>query len=233
MRILTPNANYFLDIHEDIPQEDLADTLKVVKEAWIENVYQINDHDFASPETLGGQAVFVDIGANIGAMSLYVASFNDQRNDSNQIKIYAVEPEPNNLKTLNSNVKNNNKVGQIKLIDKAIAATKGRISISNRGGNSKINREGSTVDAITLDDLFEEYRIDECDVLKMDVEGAEYEILNNASEATLKKIKYLALEFDAVETHTFGVMITKLAELFNLHIIGRPSNGGYIYGRRY
>ncbi len=71
------------------------------------------------------------------------------------------------------------------------------------------------------------------DVLKVDVEGMEYDIIADADEDTLRKIKYITLEFDAAPDELFGPLVTKLSKLFQIHILGSPERGGYIYARRY
>jgi FkbM family methyltransferase len=230
MRILTPNARFFLDTPDDLVGKYLIDSQNVVRESWVENVYQINDSDFNESR------IFIDVGANIGAVSLFVSSFNSNRDENNKIKIYAVEPEIHNLKILSSNVIKNNEIETIKIETSALSTKEGNSYISNRGGNSMLtskNSDCSEIKTITLEQLFNKYEINQCDVLKMDIEGSEYEVLINSSLETLKRIKYLTLEFTKTNAEQFGELISHLAEIFNLHIIGRPSNGGYIYGRRY
>jgi hypothetical protein len=47
----------------------------------------------------------------------------------------------------------------------------------------------------TLDDVFTTLAIDRCDLLKLDCEGAEYEIIFGASNATLAKIRHIVAEY--------------------------------------
>lgn len=51
------------------------------------------------------------------------------------------------------------------------------------------------IKTITLDKIIEENNIDFIDILKMDIEGTEYEVLKNLSEDTLKKIGQITCEF--------------------------------------
>lgn len=237
MRILTPNAKYALESSDELTGKNAIDSQNVVREAWVENVYQIHDGDFSE------KGVFIDIGANIGAVSLQVAAFNDNRAPENQIKVYAFEPEPNNLKLLNKNVKSNGKADQIRLIDKAVY-NGNPMFITNEGGNSTLkaldpgvafveNIDGTKVETISLDDVFTQNNIAECDVLKMDIEGSEYAALLTCDISTLRKIKYLTLEFSAASLHDFGQLVARLATVFGIQIIGVPERGGYIYAKRY
>lgn len=230
--LLTPDSKYLFEGREE--GQDLCidknSDWKVVKETWIENVYQINPSDF------GDTGIFIDIGANIGAVSVYVASFNNALDvGSKRIKVFAYEPEPHNLSLLSKNIKRNNLVDDIKIIPKAVFSTS-PIMISNKGGDSSVLqtlKDSSEVEAVSLESVFANNKIASCDVLKMDVEGAEYDILLNTDIEILRKIKYLALEFHCGHNREFGKVVAKLAEVFNLHILGTPSRGGYIYGRRY
>lgn len=233
MKILTPNAKYTFEIHDDIVDDiDRKTSPLVIKETWVENVYQVNEGDFHASN------IFVDIGANIGAMSIYVASFNENREPDKKIKIFAYEPEPHNLQSLDTNIRNNEVIGQIKVHSKAVYPST-PVQITHSGGGSSVfNRDGkdlpfTEVEAVTLEKVFSENNIQECDVLKMDIEGAEYHNILGSSDETLKRIRYITLEFHPIDDITFGEFITKLAHIFNIHIIGKPSGGGQIYGRRY
>lgn len=232
MKILTPNAKYALEINDDIPNEkDRLDSQQVVKESWVENVYQIHGSDF------NDTGIFIDIGANIGAVSLFVAAMNDGRDQGMPaIKTYAYEPEPNNLSVLKQNIVNNEKREQVKIIGKAVSNFQGTMKINNRGGNSMLvdhTQEGAEVKVVTLEDVFLDNEIEQCDVMKIDIEGAEYGLLLDANVDTLRRIKYLTLEFSATDLPTFGQTVAHLAQVFGIQIIGVPERGGYIYARRY
>jgi len=52
-----------------------------------------------------------------------------------------------------------------------------------------------TVPGITLDSLFEKYSISHVDLLKVDIEGSEFDMLLTASEKTLAKVAQITVEF--------------------------------------
>ena len=56
------------------------------------------------------------------------------------------------------------------------------------------NIKAIEVPCLGLFDVFEEHKIDRCDLLKLDCEGAEYEVLYNAPEEVLNKIDQMAIE---------------------------------------
>ena len=212
------------------PSYDHNLDFKVINETWEENVYRIYEDQFS------GEGIFVDIGANIGAVSIFVDSFNNDRGYNNKIKVYAVEPEPNNLLLLNQNIQNN-PVKNITVVNNAIWHQQEMVSISNRGGNSSIvnleNENKTEVLAITMESLFSKYNIKEVDVMKIDIEGAEFGLIINTPAETLAKINRLVLEFDKSFDGSFGKMIEKLAKQFGIEILGSPERGGYVYANRY
>jgi hypothetical protein len=52
-----------------------------------------------------------------------------------------------------------------------------------------------TVPGITLDSLFKKYSITHVDLLKVDIEGSEFDMLMAASEETLAKVAQITVEF--------------------------------------
>ncbi len=227
--ILETNGYVFnLRDEEHDPSDDHDLDWKVIEETWTENVYRIHQWQFAE------DAVFVDIGANVGSVSLFVDNFNKDRED--KIRVFAIEPEPHNLSLLQKNIENN-PVENVTVINKAIWHQNKEVLITNRGGNSSIFEiegvEQTKIQAITLERLFRENNIKHVDVMKIDIEGAEFDLIINASEKTLAKIKYITLEFDKSFDGKFGIMVEKLAKQFGLEILGSPERGGYIYGNRY
>ena len=223
------NYNFQIREYAEDPSDDHNLDFKVINETWIENVYRIHQGQFF------GSGVFVDIGANIGAVSLFVDSFNKDREDDSKIKVYSVEPEPNNLYLLNKNIENN-PTENITIVNNAIWYEEKMVSISNRGGNSSIldlEEDSSEVLAITLETLFLTYDIKEVDVMKIDIEGAEFDLIINTPAETLAKINRLVLEFDKSFDGRFGQMIEKLSKQFGIDILGSPERGGYVYANRY
>src|SRR5437879_4305635 len=78
----------------------------------------------------------------------------------------------------------------------AVAADPGRLYMATKAGLAERSRtlpqeEGSAaapIEAITLEQVFDRSRIERCDFLKIDCEGAEYDILFGASEVALRRI---------------------------------------------
>jgi len=125
---------------------------------------------------------FVDIGANVGLFSLFVAA-----RAGAQARILAIEPEPGNLRRLEFNIAANPGV-PIKAIAKALSDEPGVVAVEldrrDRGGTRtrKLDQAGfrpetARVAAATLLEVLTDEAIDTVDALKTDVEGLEDVIL--------------------------------------------------------
>jgi FkbM family methyltransferase len=125
--------------------------------------------------------IFIDIGANVGLFSFFVAARAGTRT-----RILAVEPEPGNLARLSFNVEAN-PGAPVRPIPLALGDEAGELAIElhqrDRGGTRtrKITDHGSKnetrVEVRTLLQLVRDENIGAIDAIKIDVEGAEGAIL--------------------------------------------------------
>ena len=129
---------------------------------------------------LKDDAVFLDVGANIGAYALFVAALTGPR-----ARILAVEPQPDVFDRLTYNIAQN-PFGTIKAIACAVADRAGELTLfidpRNRGESSvKIvgthKSAAIRVPSVTLLSLCRSEGIERIDAIKLDVEGAEDLIL--------------------------------------------------------
>ncbi len=140
------------------------------------------ERDIARAIAQGRRFAFVDIGANVGLFSLFVASRAGQ-----QAHILAIEPEPGNLGRLEFNLSANPGL-PITIIPKALSDEAGVVAVEldrrDRGGTrtTKIGQAEAPVQTIrvpaqTLFDVLAGEGVDAIDALKIDVEGLEDVIL--------------------------------------------------------
>jgi FkbM family methyltransferase len=197
----------------------------VVKEIWDENVYRTNHWNFFREDT--GQEVVVDIGANIGTFSIYAAYYG--------AKVFAIEPEPNNLESLIKNIELNGMKDLIKPVAVGISDFNGEAVISNEGGDSTIldNKDGSKIKIMSLDSFIKKNKISSIGVLKIDTEGSEVKTILGASKKSLAMCKYIAIEFDKRTGKHLGEMVQKLSETHHVHTMGSWERGGMIFADLY
>lgn len=211
------NENIKFHIRPDYPTDEI-----VVREIWEENVYEVGDGNFGEGSTV------VDLGANIGTFSIY-AAFKGA-------KVYAVEPEPHNLEALKANIELNNMQDVVIPIDFGISDYKGVAIINDDGGGSTIKDEfgdGTVIEVMPLDEFFALYQLNSVDVLKIDIEGAEVDVILGASRETLNKCKYITMEFDIRSGKYLGDMVKKLSETHHVRTMGSWERGGMIFARIY
>jgi FkbM family methyltransferase len=150
-------------------------------------------HDLYPRSLLRHARVVVDVGANIGLASYYA------RLQAPQAKILAFEADPFTFALLSNNVRGLD----VHCGNAAVTSKKGEISFFSSevsGWSSLFQSRGAltaaevTVPAVKLSDVFKD--IPAVDFLKVDVEGAEYDILLGDSALWDTQINALAVEVD-------------------------------------
>jgi FkbM family methyltransferase len=144
--------------------------------------------------------VVLDLGANLGIISILLAK------KFPFIKIYSFEASPINYQNFIKNIEDNN-CDNITPFNLAVWSTSDLTveiptSPTNSGGSSIYYKSEffeqypvSKVQTISLEDIFDQNNIDNCKLLKIDVEGAEYEIFRTFPEEKLSNIKNIGIEF--------------------------------------
>jgi FkbM family methyltransferase len=153
-------------------------------------------HELASTQILKSiltkNECVVDIGANIGYYTLLEAEI---------VKdgiVYAIEPDPINFSILNQNIRMNG-LENVKTFNVAISNEKGfaRFYIYRRRNLCSLIKYDNpigeiVVETCALDEFLKDKKVN---FIRMDVEGAEYEILNGAHETLKRKNLKLFIEF--------------------------------------
>ena len=173
-------------------------------------MYSIFDFDITKIKN------FVDVGSCYGMAAV---SFIER-----DIKTYLIEADADNTKIIKRMWDSNS---LIKIIDKAITTSDGTVDFwitpgqgsvvsslyeIDANGNS-IQRSKITVESITPNTLVESY-IDEefIDLMKVDIEGAEYDFFETITDNNLKKIKRFIIEFhnnDGIKAMSIIKKLTK------------------------
>lgn len=148
--------------------------------------------DYAmNPSTL--PRVIVDAGAYTGYTAIYFAE------KFPTAKIIAIEPVPSNFELLKKNTSN---YPQIFPINKALWYQNTRLQIHDQSTghwgytvaeNTAPTSNLGEIDAITINDIMQEFKINQIDLLKVDIEGAEKEIFEHC-QPWIANIGIIAIE---------------------------------------
>lgn len=195
----------------------LSYDLYVLAEVFLEQVYAPQAVQIRGPE------VVVDLGANIGAFSLWAAG------KWKPGRIVAVEMDEQNYRLFEKNMRLNQMDDTVMLVKAAIWDVNGRVGIRRHGFNHGMNQAISDpsladIPAITLEKLMEMTGVKKVDVLKMDIEGAEGRLFCPANEMIFaESVGYLMAELHP----TRGTEVEKITRYlhgigFEVHIRAQP-----------
>jgi FkbM family methyltransferase len=171
---------------EQIRIEELTD-LKAFWQIFLRRVYHVHSAD----------RIIVDLGANIGLFTLYAARM------APQAKIFSFEPFPATFARLVATVRDHRLESRVTCMNSAVAGSNGtrfmpdaEVPSQRRSVASPASGTGGTeVAATTLEAIFDENHLPRVDLLKIDIEGSEYEVLLSAPPTLLARIGRVAMEY--------------------------------------
>jgi FkbM family methyltransferase len=143
--------------------------------------YEVFVHDYYRiPAALRACDVrcVVDIGANVGMSVLYwLEQFP-------RCRILAFEPHPRHAEQARRNIALNGQQHRVELRTEAAGAKSRGMLLSDQGASSALVADGTGV-AVEVVDVFPHLIGRPIDILKLDMEGGEYELLEDVRFATL------------------------------------------------
>ena len=136
----------------------------------------------------------LDCGGNIGMSALYFKHLYPQA------RIVSFEPDPSILGFLHENIEHNG-LKDVEIVNAALAAQEGTITLSSDGGVAShlegYRPEGSSTEWISFDVpcvKLSGYLDEPVDFMKMNIEGAEYEVLSEC-EPHIRQIEQMNIEY--------------------------------------
>ena len=173
-------------------------TLQNRKSAYVRDIHSIDmatvqhilwDDEYALEKlSLPKRAVVFDLGANIGTFCIGI------RHICPTAHITAYEPHPDNFKMLALNAP------FATLIQKAATKKTGIVHLEDSNKDfvqlQVVPQGGIPVESISLNDMLK--NVPNVDLLKIDIEGSEYGLLNAASPETLAKVQRIIMELHIV-----------------------------------
>lgn len=167
----------------------------VFREIFLDRDYMVVDDIIK-----GASSAVLDIGAHIGLFSMYVRCLNDN------VKIFAYEPDSENFAAMKKHFAENH-IRDIFPKNTAVAAKDGEtvLFLSEDSHNHSIfnffekETKHVKVPAVSMNKIFERdfarQGVDFCDLVKMDCEGAEFEILVSMGPDLFKKTGAFYIEY--------------------------------------
>lgn len=157
--------------------------LQSIREVWLDQSYRF-------PEELGQVDTIVDLGANIGLTSVYLATTHGAR------RLVAIEPVPSNADLVRQNLALNNIPGVV--IEAAVAAADGVVYFHDAPDSNvgRVAEAGREVRALGMRTILAELGASTIDILKVDIEGAEAQLFSG-DRAWLQQVRALMIEFHA------------------------------------
>ena len=172
-------------------------------------VYQYREiflYEFYAFNTNAVQPVIYDCGANIGSSVLYF------KKKYPQAKITAYEPSPKVYRLLEANVKKNN-LRDIRLNQQAVWIKEEMLTFNDEGADGgSIYAVSNTqkVNIQAIDFLETMQKEDKIDFLKIDIEGAEHELIPHIAPA-LHKVENIFIEY-----HSFNGQVQRLDNILTI-----------------
>ncbi|MFP2908125.1 FkbM family methyltransferase [Pyxidicoccus sp. 3LFB2] len=132
----------------------------------------LSDLAIIAPHVRPGMVAF-DVGANIGYLSLYLRSRIGLDG-----QLHCFEPEPENFAELDANLRRNN-LDNCHAVQAAVGAEEGTRTLA----------PGVTVPVITLDGFIAKHGVPRVDFVRIDVEGAELDVLTGMKAVLSRRDK--------------------------------------------
>ena len=189
--------------------ENISANMFITTYAEFERFYDLKGEREILRDVLGQVSendVFYDIGANVGLYSCMISSAIPK------CEVYPFEPHPTNVEALKRNLQLNDIGGQI--FQLALSDEEGEFELSSEGAEAGLGEHsldtsgtGSTVPVTVrrLDDLRKDHDIPIPTVVKIDVEGAELDVIRGAKETfSDPNCKVIYCEVHPERIETFG-----------------------------
>ena len=180
----------------------------VVKEVFLKEIYNQHGISIEAGDTV------LDIGGHIGVFNVYASQ------KAKKGKVYSFEPFSENFERLEMHAKIN-QLTNVSCINKGVSSVSGKqilnLSPDNNTGGHSLHLKTETdkkveIDTITLADFYEQEGITKVDFLKLDCEGAEFDIVKGNLDK-IKEIERIILECHPYGDNTVDEMIELLEEI--------------------
>jgi len=160
---------------------------------WLIEEYSKQGFDIHETDTV------IDVGAHIGSFSLYASQ------SCKKGIVYSFEPMNENYKMLKLNLQLNN-LQNVITNNSAISKSSSKIILfqnQDESGHSKFIQTDNPIEvnSKSLNDFFSENNLKSCHLLKLDCEGAEYEIIDSLNKKYFDIIEKMIIEYHLADSN--------------------------------
>ena len=165
--------------------------LAIADELFLERQYIFCEQTIDKAEN-----AIIDIGGHLGFFSLYASLINPK------VPIYSFEPHAGNFELLKKNLKDNH-IKNVTAKNLAVASKVGEVElkVSKEDLNHSLvhaiedTGERQKVGATTLEKIINGQHLGQVDLLKIDAEGAEFQIIEDSSVDIFDRVSAIFLEY--------------------------------------
>lgn len=191
----------------------------IKREIWTNKIYHF--------KTESKNPIIIDLGAHIGISTLFFKHIYPEA------KIVCVEPNPENIKLLELNIKENI-LTNVSILPFAILDKNDEVNFNIDSSNNSWFSTGSIikgswkhtqktknikVKSININDLIDNVLTisKQIDLIKIDVEGSEYLVLERIENKYFVDIKKLIIEFHDINGSHYKKALKRLSEFYNIN----------------
>ena len=181
-------------------QEIITNLRDDADESVAAEIFKLREYRMAEDFISNLSLPIFDVGAHAGFFTLYARALNSE------IPIIALEPEPQNFKTLENNVKAND-LKKVTLIKGALAKESGKreLVLSEDNHNHKLKTSSKEKKIITVQGFdfayFKKLAPSGFGLIKMDIEGGEYEVFASFKPGDFANIEAIVMEYHDLPNH--------------------------------
>ena len=177
-------------------------------------------------------AVVLDVGANIGAFCAFV----DVHNRGTPYRGFAFEPFPDNAALLRSNLAGN-RIDSYEVVEAAVSRVDGTVHLNVDCLPDEVSvattPTATQVAAVRLSTFCRDRGLDRVDLLKLDVEGSEYDILDEDLPFVADHVETILVEFHpTADRDGEQWVVDRLSETFHVEVRRSDRGSGIVTGRR-
>ncbi len=182
-------------------------------------IFKWEEYRVAAEQIRSAKHPIIDVGAHAGFFTLYARSLNQE------VPIIAIEPEKNNNTAFEYHLKVNNIKGVVVVVGALVGNSGVReLILSSDSHTHRLKNEvyfsghplqttrelRQKVKGYSFSELVAMHAVKEVSLLKMDIEGGEYEVFAAWSEADFGKVHALIMEYHTLPGKTYHLIEDQL-----------------------